>query len=280
MAQLALPTPTPAPPRARDGLRAFAPGSGSWKRLALGLILPIGLLILWQLVVNAGVYSRGQLPAPVDVWRAAEQLWASGQLQEHILVSLERVARGFGFGAALAIGLGLVVGLSPVAGYVIDPTVQAFRAIPSLAWVPLFVLWMGIGEQPKITLIAIGVFFPVYANLVTGIRQIDRKLVEAASAYGYRRISLAWEVTLPAALPFLMTGLRLGLAQGWLFLVAAELIGASTGLGFLLIDGQNSGRADIIFLSIILLAIFGKLTDLLLQVLEGRLLRWSDTAKV
>ena len=219
-------------------------------------------------------------PAPIDVWRAAEQLWNSGQLQEHITISIERVARGFAFGAALAIGIGLVVGLSPIAGQMIDPTVQAFRAIPSLAWVPLFVLWMGIGEQPKITLIAIGVFFPVYANLVSGIRQIDRKLIEAADAYGYRRFAMAREVTLPASLPYLMTGLRLGLAQGWLFLVAAELIGASTGLGFLLIDGQNSGRADIIVLSIILLAIIGKLSDVLLQKLETYLLRWTDTVKV
>jgi sulfonate transport system permease protein len=161
----------------------------------------------------------------------------------------------------------------------LDPTIQAIRSIPSLAWVPLFVLWMGIGEQPKITLIAVGVFSPVYTNLVSGIRQVDRKLLEAASAYGYRRISLAGEVVLPAALPSLFTGLRLGLAQGWLFLVAAELIGASQGLGFLLVDGQNSGRADIIVMSIIFLAIVGKLTDTLLQVVEHRLLRWTDTVK-
>ncbi len=278
MAQI--PYPTSTPQSALQGVKSALPGTSKLQRLGLGLILPIGLLILWQLVVNAEIYSRGQLPAPVDVWRAAEQLWNSGRLQEHIMMSLERVARGFAFGALLAVGIGLMVGLSPLVGALVDPSVQAFRAIPSLAWVPLFVLWMGIGEQPKITLIAIGVFFPVYANLVSGIRQIDRKLIEAASAYGYRRFSLAWEVTLPAALPSLMTGLRLGLAQGWLFLVAAELIGASTGLGFLLIDGQNSGRADVIVLSIILLAILGKTSDLLLQKLETYLLRWTDTVKV
>jgi sulfonate transport system permease protein len=276
MAQIPFPTPAPRTWTSRIDL---VPSRQSLQKLGLALILPIGLLILWQLVVNAEIYTRGQLPAPIDVWRAAEQLWSSGQLQEHITVSIERVARGFAFGAALAIAIGLVVGLSPLAGQLIDPTVQAFRAIPSLAWVPLFVLWMGIGEQPKIMLIAVGVFFPVYANLVSGIRQIDRKLVEAASAYGYRRLSMAWHVTLPASLPSLMTGLRLGLAQGWLFLVAAELIGASTGLGFLLIDGQNSGRADVIVLSIICLAILGKLTDVLLQKLEGYLLRWTDTVK-
>jgi sulfonate transport system permease protein len=250
------------------------------KRIGLALILPIALLIGWQLVVNAEIYSRGQLPAPEDVYRAAEQMAEADQLWIQVEVSLERVLRGFALGSAVAIGIGLLVGLSPLAGQLIDPTVQAFRAIPSLAWVPLFVLWMGIGEEPKIMLIAIGVFFPVYANLVSGIRQIDRKMIEAASAYGYRRLSLAWNVTLPASLPYLMTGLRVGLAQGWLFLVAAELIGASQGLGFMLIDGQNSGRADIIMLSIIMLAVIGKLTDMLLEILEKRLLRWSDTVKV
>jgi len=241
------------------------------------LIVPVLLLALWQLLVNAEVYSRSQLPAPLDVYRAAKQLWEIDQLWVNIQISLERVFQGFIWGALIAIGVGLLVGLSRLADGLLSPTIQAIRTIPSLAWVPLFVLWMGIGEQPKITLIALGVFFPVYTNLVSGIRQIDRKLIEAATAYGYRRLSLAWEVMLPASLPSLFTGLRLGLAQGWLFLVAAELIGASRGLGFLLVDGQNSGRADIIVMSIILLAIVGKLTDTLVQLLERRFLRWSDT---
>lgn len=244
------------------------------------MLLPIGLLIGWQLVVNAGVYTRGQLPAPIDVWRAGEQFAERDQLLVHVQVSFDRVLRGFALGAVAAIGIGLVVGLSTYGSRIIDPTIQAIRAIPSLAWVPLFVLWMGIGEQPKITLIAVGAFFPIYANLVSGIRQIDPKLVEAASAYGYRRFSLAREVTLPATLPSLMTGLRLGLAQGWLFLVAAELIGASQGLGFLLVDGQNTGRADIIVLSILMLAVIGLVTDFSLQFLEGRLMGWSKTESV
>jgi sulfonate transport system permease protein len=248
-------------------------------RIGMALIVPIGLLLLWQLVIELEVYRRGQLPAPVDVYRAAEQLIQADRFWIHIQVSFERVLRGFAFGTLAAIGLGLAVGLWRPAAHLLDPTVQAFRTIPSLAWVPLFILWMGIGEEPKITLIAIGVFFPVYTNFVSGIRNIDRRLIEAATAYGYRHASLAWHVMLPASLPSLMTGLRLGLAQGWLFLVAAELIGASRGLGFLLTDGQNSGRADIIVLSIILLAIVGKLCDLGLQRVEHRLLRWSDAVR-
>jgi len=197
------------------------------KRIGLALVVPLALLIIWQLVVEMGVYSRSQLPAPIDVWRAGVQLWDADLFWLNIRVSFERVVRGFAWGALIAILLGLVVGLWSVARKIIDPAMQAFRTIPSLAWVPLFVLWLGIGEQPKIMLIAIGAFFPIYANLVSGIEQVDRKLIEAAKAYGFKRHLLAWHVILPASVPSLMTGMRLGLAQAWLFLVAADLIGAS-----------------------------------------------------
>lgn len=242
-----------------------------------GLLLPLLILVAWQIVVNREVYSRGQLPAPLDVLAAGQELQNIGVLIPNVMASMQRVAVGWGFGAFAAVVIGLAVGFSrPVEGLVAT-TLQAFRAVPSLAWVPLFVLWLGIGETPKLTLIAIGAFFPVYTNLVSGVRQIDRKLVEVGRAYGLRGWSLTREILLPAALPSLFTGLRLGLAQAWLFLVAAELIAASRGLGFLLIDAQNTGRADIILLSIVLLAIIGKGTDWLLARAERRLLRWSDT---
>ncbi|MBA3416830.1 MAG: ABC transporter permease [Chloroflexia bacterium] len=244
---------------------------------ARALILPALLLALWQYLVSAEVYRRSQLPAPLDVWRAARQLAAIDQLWIHVQVSAERVAVGFALGGLVATLVGLVVGLSRQAEALLAPTLQAVRAVPSLAWVPLLILWLGIGEGPKLTLIAIGAFFPIYTALVAGIRQIDRKLIEVGRAYGLRGGSLAREVLLPAALPSLLTGLRLGLAQAWLFLVAAELIAASAGLGFLLVDAQNSGRADIIVLTIILLALIGKGSDWLLSIAERRLLRWTDT---
>lgn len=240
------------------------------------LIVPFALLLLWQLAANSGLYTRSQLPAPLDVYRAGRQLWRIDELWIHVQVSGIRVAQGFAIGGAVAVGLGLLVGLSRLAEEMLGPTIQAIRTVPSLAWVPLFILWMGIGERPKILLIAVGVFFPVYTNLVAGIRQLDRKLIEAATAYGYAGPALAWHVLLPASLPSLFTGLRIGLAQGWLFLVAAELIGASRGLGFLLVDGENSGRSDTIVLAILILAVIGKASDRLLQLLERRLLRWTD----
>jgi sulfonate transport system permease protein len=242
-----------------------------------GLIVPVGLVALWQLTTALGVFEPSQLPPPLEVLSAGRELAVNGQLATHIGASLARVAGGFTIGSILAIVLGLAVGLSRTVEGLLGPTIQAFRAIPSLAWVPLLILWMGIDEAPKLTLVAIGTFFPVFTNLVAGIRQIDRKLIEAALAYGMRGLELAREVLLPASLPSLLTGLRSGLAQGWLFLVASELIAASRGLGFLLVDSQNTGRADVIVLSIVLLALLGKLSDTLLHWLERRLLRWSDT---
>jgi sulfonate transport system permease protein len=253
------------------------PGFGKGLRIARVLVVPLLLLVLWQLAVNLEIYSRSQLPAPLDVIAAGRELQDIGLLVPNVMASVKRVAIGWGIGSAVAIVLGLAVGFSRPIESMLAPTLQAFRAVPSLAWVPGFVLWMGIGEAPKLTLIAVGAFFPVYTNLVSGIRQIDRKLVEVGRAYGLRGWGLTREILLPAAFPSLATGLRLGLAQAWLFLVAAELIAASRGLGFLLIDAQNTGRADIILLSLTLLALLGKGTDWLLARGERRLLRWSDT---
>jgi sulfonate transport system permease protein len=262
--------------------RSASPAAGRTLPLAgllWKLLVPAGLLALWQIVTALGVFEPSQLPAPLDVLGAGAELVARQELAEHILVSAQRVLLGFGIGAILATALGGAVGLSRRAEDLLAPTLQALRAIPSLAWVPLLVLWMGVDEGPKLTLVAIGAFFPVYTTFVAGIRQIDRKLIEVGYAYGLTGFALARQVLLPAALPSLLTGLRIGLAQGWLFLVAAELIAASRGLGFLLVDGQNTGRADIIVLSIVLLALIGKLSDTLLQRLERRLLHWTDTYK-
>ena len=248
-------------------------------RALLRLVVPLALLALWQLVIELGVYSRGQLPPPLDVLAAARELAARDELGVHVSASVERVLIGFAWGAAVAVLFGLAVGLSRTVEEMVAPTLQAIRAVPSLAWVPLLLLWLGLGETPKLTLVAIGAFFPIYTNLVAGIRQIDRKLVEVGRAYGLRGLSLVRGVMLPASLPSLFTGLRLGLAQGWLFIVAAELLGTTEGLGFLLLDGTNTGRVDFTVLSIILLALIGKTADWGLGLLERRLLRWSDTFK-
>lgn len=241
------------------------------------LAVPVLLLVAWYLSTGVnGIFRPNQLPPPLQVVSTAGELLAGGDLFKHVGASALRVLLGFAIGAGAALFVGTGVGMWRTAERLLDPTLQAIRSIPSLAWVPFLLLWLGIDEAPKLTLIAIGAFFPVYLNLVTGIRQADRKLLEVGVVFGFTRSEIIRRIVLPAALPYLLAGLRIGLGQGWLFLVAAELIASTRGLGFMLIDGQNSARPDIMLVSILLLAALGKLSDSLLRLIERRALRWTD----
>ncbi len=240
-------------------------------------ILPLLLLALWQGVGAFGIFERYQLPPPGDVVDAAIALWSRGLLQTHVVATGARVLSGFALGAAAALALGTVVGLSRTVDRLVDPTLQAVRTVPTLAWAPLLLLWMGIDEPPKVTLVAIGAFFPVYLNLVAGIRNVDRKLIEVGRVYALPARQIASRIILPASLPHLLTGLRLGLSQSWLFVVVAELIAGTRGLGFLLTDSQNLSRVDLMVVAMLALAILGKLTDSVLKIVEERALAWRDT---
>ncbi|WP_082131322.1 ABC transporter permease [Cellulomonas sp. FA1] len=260
-----------------DGGPARAASSGFWPRRATrvvgGALLPALLLAAWQYVTSAGLVAPYQLPSPASVWAAAVDLQQRGELGTHVAISVQRVVIGFAVGALVALVVAALVGLSRAGDVLLAPTLAALRAVPSLAWVPLLILWMKIGEDSKVTLIAIGAFFPVYTTVAAALRHVDPHLVEAGRAFGLRGAGLFRSVQLPAVLPSVMSGLRLGLAQAWLFLVAAELIASSMGLGFLLTDSQNNGRVDRILLAIVLLAVIGKLTDSVLAVAEKQLLR-------
>lgn len=237
-------------------------------RLLIGTVVPLALLVLWWAVTAAGVFSPVQLPSPEAVFSAAINLIERGELLPHIVISAQRVLLGFAIGAVLGLVFGSLLGLSHWADALLAPLVGALRAVPSLAWVPLLILWMQIGENSKVTLIAIGAFFPVFTTLYSALRHVDPHLVEAGRAFGFHGPRLLMTVQLPAVVPSIFSGLRLALAQAWLFLVAAELIASSMGLGFLLTDSQNNGRTDRLILAIILLAVIGKITDALLGLLE------------
>lgn len=253
---------TPRPPR----------GTPLW----LGALLPLLVGLAWFAVTSmAHRFPPHQLPSPGEVSAAAWQLAEDGELWRHVLASLGRVLAGFALGASLAAVAGTLVGLSRTAEAIIDPTLQLLRNVPSLAWVPFLLLWMGIGEAPKITLIAIGAAFPVYLNLVAGIRQTDRALLEVGRVFGMTRVDLVRRIVLPSAFPYLLAGLRIAIGQSWLFLVAAELIASTRGLGFLLIDGQNTARPNIMLVGILVLAVLGKLSDSALRGAARRLVRWG-----
>ena len=266
-----MPAPAPATGWSPAGVR-----TRNWARLPLGLIIPAALLVAWQAASASGLFTVVQLPPPAMVLAAAGELVERGELGIHIAISTQRVLIGFLVGAALGLVLGAGVGLSKLADALLAPTIGALRAVPSLAWVPLLILWMKIGEDSKVTLIIIGAFFPVFTTVSLALRHVDRNLVEAARAFGLKGVRLLTTVQLPAVVPAVFSGLRLALAQAWLFLVAAELIASSMGLGFLLIDSQNNGRTDRLLLAIVMLAVIGKITDALLGLAEKwAVKRWA-----
>jgi len=249
-----------------------APRTRAW---LLAWLLPVVVLLLAEAAGRLGWVTSNLLPTPSDVVRALFDLgWQT--VLGHVAASTARVAAGYAIGATLALAVGSLVGLSAGARALLDPSFQALRAIPSLAWVPLLLLWLGIGEAPKLAMIAIGAFFPVYMGVVAGIRGVDRKLVEVARLMRLLPLALVRRVLLPAALPSVMTGLRNGLSLAWMFMVAGELIAASSGLGYLLTDGRETSRADLVLAAILLLALLGKLSDTVMARLERRLLSWRD----
>ncbi|MBL0728612.1 ABC transporter permease [Piscinibacter sp. HJYY11] len=253
--------------------------SRAWRlpRLWLGAVVPVSVLMLLETVSRAGWVAANLLPPPSEVFSTLWWLLQQGSLVLHVGASSLRVVTGFIVGAGLALAVGALVGLNHRAERLLDPSFQALRAIPSLAWVPLLLLWLGIDEAPKLTLIAIGAFFPVYMGVASGFRDVDRKLVEVARMAGLSQLALVRRVLLPAALPSVMTGLRNGLSLAWMFMVAAELIAATRGLGYLLTDGRETGRADIVLAAIVLLALLGKLSDTGMAWVERRWLAWRDT---
>lgn len=259
---------------------AVASTRGAARRLRipgqlLGSIVPAAGLVVWEILSRAGVFPPNALPAPTVIAQTIFDLARSGELWRHAGITLWRIVVGFLIGAGVGTIVGGLTGYVSIARKLLDPLLQSLRNIPSMAWVPLFLLWLGIQESSKISLIALGAFFPVYLNLSSGMSHVDPKLIEVGRVYRLNGLQMIRRVILPAVLPEYLVGLRSGLGLAWMFVVAAEIMGASRGLGFLMIDGQMTGRASVILASVILFACLGKATDLVLEVVGRRLLRYK-----
>jgi sulfonate transport system permease protein len=246
-----------------------------WSRVSLGLVLPLLLAAAWEFAVRAGLSPGRLVPPPSVIYNTFRDLAAAGELQRHAVATLARVGAGFGLGVASGTLLGVIAGYFGLVFRVIDPTLQALRAIPSIAWVPLFILWFGIFEASKVILIAVGVFFPVYLGVVGAVMSVDARIVDVGRAFRLNNVQMVYHILLPAILPSYVIALRSGLGLGWMFVVAAEFMGASEGLGFLLVDGQQLGKPAQIVAAIVAFAIIGKTTDWLVVVGTAPLLRWE-----
>lgn len=266
---------------AAEARRQDRRGSATGRRGAslLRLISPVIVLAAWQLVSQFGLISKQKLPPPTEVWTTAVSLMtqnsaAYGTLQSALLVSLERVAIGFAVGASASLLLAVTAGLSRLGENAVDPLMQMLRTLPLFGLIPVFIVWFGIGEGPKIILIAIGTAIPLYLNAFAGIRNVDPKLGELGRVLQLSRRELITQIVLPGAMPQILVGLRQSLGVAWLALVVAEQINTSAGLGFMISQATQFLRNDVIIVALLVYCILGLLTDGLVRIVERRVLSW------
>jgi sulfonate transport system permease protein len=245
-------------------------------RMLLAILLPVALGLGWELAVRFGWATGRLLPPPSKIAVTLSELARSGELTTHMIATGLRVLAGFAIGTVVGTLTGALAGTSGLARRLIDPSLQGLRSIPSIAWVPLFILWLGIFEASKVALIAVGVFFPVYLGVMTGIRSVDRKIIEVGRIFRLTGPAMVRRILLPAIFPAYVVALRSGLGLAWMFVVAAEFMGASEGLGYLLIDGQQTGKPAQIVAAILCFAVLGKLSDGILSGLAAPFLSWQD----
>jgi sulfonate transport system permease protein len=262
--------PATAQPAARKGSLARI------ARPMLGLLVPLALAGGWELVVQLGLSSGRLIPPPSRIYAEFAELARSGELLRHVTATMLRVVAGFAVGTVVATVLGAIAGYSTWVRRLIDPSLQGLRAVPSIAWIPLFILWLGIFETSKVALIAVGVFFPIYLGVMGAVLSVDRKIVEVGRAFRLSGPAMVRRILLPAVLPAYVLALRSGLGLGWMFVIAAEFMGASEGLGYLLIDGQQLGKPAEIVAAILAFAVLGKTTDWIIALAAAPFLRWED----
>ncbi|WP_433566948.1 ABC transporter permease [Nocardia sp. CA-151230] len=238
------------------------------------LVGPIAVVAIWSLASASGALDPRILPGPWAVLETAGHLWASGTLATDIQTSLWRAAQGFTLGLVIGVSLALIAGLSRWGEAFIDGTVQINRSIPTLGLIPLFILWLGIGESFKVAVIAIVVYIPIYLNLQAALTGIDARFVELAEVLGQNRLQFIRHVVIPGALPGFFVGLRLAVTGSWLGLVVLEQINATNGLGYMMFQAQNYGRTDIIAVGLLIYGTFGFLSDNAIRLVERRALSW------
>ncbi|MEH2461892.1 ABC transporter permease subunit [Nostoc sp.] len=238
-------------------------------------IVPLLVLILWELASRTGLLSSRILPAPSGVIATAIKLGSTGELFQNIGISAGRAISGFIIGGSIGFGLGLLNGFSPVAEKLLDSSLQMLRTIPNLALIPLVILWFGIGEQARLFLVSIGVFFPLYLNTFHGIRSVDPELIEMGKVYGLKTPQLLWQIIFPGALSSILVGVRFSLGIMWLTLIVAETIAADSGLGYMAMNAREFMQTDVVVLSIVIYALLGKLADTFARGLETKFLAWN-----
>jgi sulfonate transport system permease protein len=270
-AELGKPITLPSPPRARKP-RASSKISAS---TLLPFLLPLGIVLLWQAASSFGWITNRLMPAPIQVIWAFWDKLSTGELAVDIQASAIRAISGLLVGGSIGFLLGLANGISRLSHALTDTTLQMLRTIPNLALIPLVILWFGIGEEAKLFLTALGVFFPIYLNTLHGVRNVDPQLIEMGRVYGMSGWTLFRKVIFPGALPSIFVGLRFSLGIMWLTLIVAETMAASSGIGHMANSAREFMMTDVVILALVIYALLGKLADLIALTLERLTLSWN-----
>ena len=241
----------------------------------LYVALPILIILIWEYICHYGNVKIYNMPAPEVILKDAWEKIQKGVLWKHISVSFIRVLEGFAIAAVAALVLGVLIGLNKYFERFTELVLQILKPIPPIAWIPLAILWFGIGESSKLYIIFYGAFFPIILNTIDGIHNIDKKYLELGKVYEISKWRLVWRVIIPGALPAILTGIRVGLGNAWVCVVAAEMIAATKGVGYMLSNGRSMSRADDVILAMLLIGIVGKVMDDILKIVSKRFMKWS-----
>jgi len=247
-----------------------------WKRYILGLSLPFVIFIAWWIAANYGDVPKQILPTPQSVWNVYVGEKSGGVLFKHLLVSLGRVVKGFLLASVIGIVLGSLTGISKVIRAIVSPTLTAIRQIPMIAWIPLLILWCGIGETSKVVIIVLAAFFCVYVNTHAGISETPASYLEVARLYKLTKIETFFSVYLPYALPQILTGLQLGLGVSWMAVVASELIAATSGIGYHMSDARSFMRSDIVIACMLVIGLVGIIMNFGIASFFAKITPWNQ----
>jgi sulfonate transport system permease protein len=243
--------------------------------IIIAAVIPVFVLLYWKLASDVGIINQNIIAKPGSVLDILKEMIASGKYAKNVLASLQRVAEGYAIGATLGFLIGTILGLYKNVNRAFVAVIGILRPIPPIALIPFFILWLGIGETAKITVIAIGSFWPVLLNTMQGIQESDKKLLEVADVFGKSKITMLLKIVLPSAVPAIFTGLRLGISQAWTCVVTAEMIAASAGVGFMIQYARELSQPNMLFLGIITIGLIGVAIDLIMLFLQKKIVYWK-----
>ena len=245
-----------------------------------GAAIPLSVLFLWWYGSESGWWSAFLLPGPFVVLKSLASLLESGELARNIASSMARIVKGFSVSAVVALSVAFVCGIYKPLFRALSPMIEFLRHIPPMAMIPMLILWFGIGEASKVVIIVMATFFPIFINTAQGVSQCDKRLLEVARVFGYTRAQELRHVVLPSALPYILTGMRLGLGYSWRSLIAAELVAASSGLGYMILDAEQLSRPDVILVGVFVIGCLGSLMDMSLSRLSVRFTSYGKSNAV